>query len=57
MATRIEVRVVSSGKGPRIMPPASRGSIIFMRTIYEMPRSVQVQECSKIRVSLVESIN
>ena len=36
MATRIEVRAVFSGRGPRTIPPASRGSIIVLLMLFEM---------------------
>ena len=35
MATRIEVRVVFSGRGPRTIPPACRGSIIVLLKLFE----------------------
>ena len=46
MATRIEVRVVSGGKGPRSMPPSPRGwrdifldgyCLVGYRSFYMMP--------------------
>ena len=34
MAIRIEVLAVSSGKGPRTMPPSARGRSIMLSVIY-----------------------
>ena len=45
MATRIEVRAVSSGRGPRTIPPAFRGSIIVLSSLFE---TAAIDACKRI---------